>query len=156
MVAAKSWFSHPTRGTMWIVTGKVDKRKVFKRVICFWYFSLSRTCWSSVWQTDTLCAQPTCRSLLCAHRRSIMLLSSFLIFTFSYFLAPLFLCYLPQVSAQKSGSRVSAYLWVCWLTRPQSSTVLDIPNTSIHCGVPNRVRKLRTRFFVGMVIVIIK
>ncbi|XP_030574357.1 SPARC-related modular calcium-binding protein 1 isoform X9 [Archocentrus centrarchus] len=34
-----------------------------------------------------------------------MLLSSFLIFTFSYFMAPLFLCYLPQVSAQKSGSR---------------------------------------------------
>ncbi|XP_013126960.1 SPARC-related modular calcium-binding protein 1 isoform X2 [Oreochromis niloticus] len=34
-----------------------------------------------------------------------MLLSSFLIFTFSYFMAPLFLCYLPQVSAQKPGSR---------------------------------------------------
>ncbi|XP_044023424.1 SPARC-related modular calcium-binding protein 1 isoform X5 [Siniperca chuatsi] len=34
-----------------------------------------------------------------------MLLSSFLLFTFSHFLAPLFLCYLPQVSAQKAGSR---------------------------------------------------
>ncbi|XP_018551051.1 SPARC-related modular calcium-binding protein 1 isoform X6 [Lates calcarifer] len=34
-----------------------------------------------------------------------MLLSSFLIFTFSHFLAPLLLCYLPQVSAQRSSSR---------------------------------------------------
>lgn len=41
------------------------------------------------------------------HRLSIMLLPSALVFTFSCLLAPLFLCYLPQVSAQKSGSRVS-------------------------------------------------
>ncbi|XP_038584606.1 SPARC-related modular calcium-binding protein 1 isoform X9 [Micropterus salmoides] len=46
-----------------------------------------------------------------------MLLSSFLLFTFSHFLAPLFLCYLPQVSAQKPGSR--------WLIGDRDS----------HCGV---------------------
>uniref|UniRef100_A0A3Q1BMV0 SPARC related modular calcium binding 1 n=1 Tax=Amphiprion ocellaris TaxID=80972 RepID=A0A3Q1BMV0_AMPOC len=46
-----------------------------------------------------------------------MLLSSFILFTSSYFLAPLFLCYLPQVSAQKSGSR--------WLIGDRDS----------HCGV---------------------
>ncbi|XP_040917222.1 SPARC-related modular calcium-binding protein 1 isoform X3 [Toxotes jaculatrix] len=46
-----------------------------------------------------------------------MLLSSFLIFTVSHFLAPLFLCYLPQVSAQKPGSR--------WLIGDRDS----------HCGV---------------------
>ncbi|XP_069016797.1 SPARC-related modular calcium-binding protein 1 isoform X3 [Embiotoca jacksoni] len=46
-----------------------------------------------------------------------MLLSSFLIFTSSYFLAPLFLCHLPQVSAQRHGSR--------WL----------IGDRDNHCGV---------------------
>ncbi|XP_008291492.1 SPARC-related modular calcium-binding protein 1 isoform X5 [Stegastes partitus] len=46
-----------------------------------------------------------------------MLLSSFILFTSSYFLAPLFLCYLPQVSAQKPGSR--------WLIGDRDS----------HCGV---------------------
>ncbi|XP_042356257.1 SPARC-related modular calcium-binding protein 1 isoform X4 [Plectropomus leopardus] len=46
-----------------------------------------------------------------------MLLSSLLLFTFSHFLAPLFLCYLPQVSAQKPGSR--------WL----------IGDRDNHCGV---------------------
>ncbi|XP_022073308.1 SPARC-related modular calcium-binding protein 1 isoform X6 [Acanthochromis polyacanthus] len=46
-----------------------------------------------------------------------MLLSSFILFTSSYFLAPLFLCYLPQASAQKSGSR--------WLIGDRDS----------HCGV---------------------
>lgn len=61
--------------------------------------------------------ESTCRSLLCAHRPSIMLLSGFLLFTFSHFLAPLFLCYLPQVSAQKSNSR--------WLIGDRDS----------HCGV---------------------
>ncbi|XP_042244595.1 SPARC-related modular calcium-binding protein 1 isoform X3 [Thunnus maccoyii] len=46
-----------------------------------------------------------------------MLLPTFLLFTFSHFLAPLFLCYLPQVSAQKPGSR--------WLIGDRDS----------HCGV---------------------
>ncbi|XP_070698171.1 SPARC-related modular calcium-binding protein 1 isoform X1 [Pempheris klunzingeri] len=46
-----------------------------------------------------------------------MLLPSFLLLTFSHFLAPLFLCYLPQVSAQKPGSR--------WLIGDRDS----------HCGV---------------------
>ncbi|XP_022621802.1 SPARC-related modular calcium-binding protein 1 isoform X4 [Seriola dumerili] len=46
-----------------------------------------------------------------------MLLSSFLIFTLLHFLAPLLLCYLPQVSAQKPGSR--------WLIGDRDS----------HCGV---------------------
>ncbi|XP_041828125.1 SPARC-related modular calcium-binding protein 1 isoform X3 [Melanotaenia boesemani] len=46
-----------------------------------------------------------------------MLLSSFLVFAFSCLLAPLFLCYLPQVSAQKPGSR--------WLIGDRDS----------HCGV---------------------
>ncbi|XP_030299643.1 SPARC-related modular calcium-binding protein 1 isoform X7 [Sparus aurata] len=46
-----------------------------------------------------------------------MLLSSFLLF-FSHFLAPLFLCYLPQVSAQKPGSSR-------WLIGDRDS----------HCGV---------------------
>ncbi|XP_019133514.1 SPARC-related modular calcium-binding protein 1 isoform X2 [Larimichthys crocea] len=46
-----------------------------------------------------------------------MLLSGFLLFTFSHFLAPLLLCYLPQVSAQKSNSR--------WLIGDRDS----------HCGV---------------------
>lgn len=111
--------SHPTRGTMWIVIGEVDKGK---RLFLFWssdYFSLFFffwTCWSSVWQPDThthTCTHTsTCRSLRCAHRPPIMLLSSFLLF-FSHFLAPLFLCYLPQVSAQKPGSsRVSDFTCV--------------------------------------------
>ncbi|XP_028422218.1 SPARC-related modular calcium-binding protein 1 isoform X2 [Perca flavescens] len=46
-----------------------------------------------------------------------MLLPSLLLFTSSHFLAPLFLCYLPQVSAQKPGSR--------WLIGDRDS----------HCGV---------------------
>ncbi|KAM9707580.1 SPARC-related modular calcium-binding protein 1 isoform 1-T1 [Menidia menidia] len=46
-----------------------------------------------------------------------MLLSSALVFTVSCLLAPLFLCYLPHVSAQKSGSR--------WLIGDRDS----------HCGV---------------------
>ncbi|XP_078133188.1 SPARC-related modular calcium-binding protein 1 isoform X3 [Sander vitreus] len=47
----------------------------------------------------------------------MMLLPSLLLFTSSHFLAPLFLCYLPQVSAQKPGSR--------WLIGDRDS----------HCGV---------------------
>ncbi|XP_039992819.1 SPARC-related modular calcium-binding protein 1 isoform X2 [Xiphias gladius] len=46
-----------------------------------------------------------------------MLLSSFLVLTFSHFWAPLSLCYLPQVTAQKPGSR--------WLIGDRDS----------HCGV---------------------
>ncbi|XP_054469765.1 SPARC-related modular calcium-binding protein 1 isoform X2 [Anoplopoma fimbria] len=46
-----------------------------------------------------------------------MLLSSLLLFTFSRFFAPLLLCYLPQASAQKPGSR--------WLIGDRDS----------HCGV---------------------
>uniref|UniRef100_A0A8C9WWT2 SPARC related modular calcium binding 1 n=1 Tax=Sander lucioperca TaxID=283035 RepID=A0A8C9WWT2_SANLU len=46
-----------------------------------------------------------------------MLLPSLLLFTSSHFLAPLLLCYLPQVSAQKPGSR--------WLIGDRDS----------HCGV---------------------
>ncbi|XP_029982564.1 SPARC-related modular calcium-binding protein 1 isoform X4 [Sphaeramia orbicularis] len=46
-----------------------------------------------------------------------MLLSTFLLFTFSHFLAPLFFSYLPHVSAQKPGSR--------WLIGDRDS----------HCGV---------------------
>lgn len=42
-----------------------------------------------------------------AHSPATMFLSSFLLFTVSHFLAPLFVGYLPQVSAQKPGSRVS-------------------------------------------------
>lgn len=61
----------------------------------------------------SLTDKPTCCSLLRAHRRAIMLLPAFLLFTLSHFLAPLLLCYLPQVSAQKPGSRVSAYIPVC-------------------------------------------
>uniref|UniRef100_A0A1A7ZYJ9 SPARC related modular calcium binding 1 n=1 Tax=Nothobranchius furzeri TaxID=105023 RepID=A0A1A7ZYJ9_NOTFU len=46
-----------------------------------------------------------------------MLLSGVLVLTFSCFLAPLLLCYLPEVSAQKSGSR--------WLIGDRDS----------HCGI---------------------
>ncbi|XP_054597786.1 SPARC-related modular calcium-binding protein 1 isoform X4 [Nothobranchius furzeri] len=47
----------------------------------------------------------------------MMLLSGVLVLTFSCFLAPLLLCYLPEVSAQKSGSR--------WLIGDRDS----------HCGI---------------------
>lgn len=102
--------SHPTRGTMWIVFGEVDRGKELRRksvsgACCF--FPRLDLLIISVTPGHT---EPTCRSLLCAHRPSIMLLSSLLLFTCSHLLAPLFLWYLPHVSAQKPGSRVSAYL----------------------------------------------
>lgn len=96
------------------------QRKTTFSFLEFWlflsFFFFFGTCWSSVWHPDThthtRTHTSTCRSLRCAHRPPIMLLSSFLLF-FSHFLAPLFLCYLPQVSAQKPGSsRVSDFTCV--------------------------------------------
>lgn len=102
--------SDPTQGTMWIVIGEVDKGK--KKSLRRKREEFLERCGPVDQQRDSLPAAP-CSAPRAPHRPSIMLLSSFLIVTVSHFLLS---SYLPQASAQKPSSRVSAYLGVCWVT----------------------------------------
>lgn len=92
--------SHRTRGTTWCVLVEVDTRE--KRLEGERFYSSLDLLIIGVADGHTHThTQTTCRP-------STMLLSRVLFFTLCRALAPLFICYLPQVCAQKPGSRVSS------------------------------------------------